>query len=225
MLVIGYLCWEPLPVNNNLKWWIIWWLCISEIDWEYLWRNTHGCFFFPFSFFVTFGKCTAVKQEPVNTVSQVRETGDVKAKWARRPVHHPNLTSLRKRRLSSRDLQPRFAGRYGRRLLDQTIRNRQRTANPRAHKAFRKPKITPIHCQACLRWCRQHRQWYLNIWRKVMFSDESRFCLCMLDNRVNAWWRHGCWCYADCCLDGDGHFNAVIYQDVQPVATPYLHKT
>lgn len=160
------------------------------MDWEYLWRNARGCSFFPFSFFlfnVTFGKCTTVKQEPVNTVNQVRETGDVKAKWARRPVHHPNLTTLRKRRLSSRDLQPRFAGRYGRRLLDQTIRNRQHAANPRALKTSRKPKITPIHCQACLRWCWQLRQWYPNMWRKVMFSDESRFCLCTLDSRVKVW--------------------------------------
>ena len=33
--------------------------------------------------------------------------------------------------------------------------------------------MTALHRQARLRWCRQHRQWSLNMWGNVMFSDES----------------------------------------------------
>uniref|UniRef100_A0A8C4ZZL8 Transposase Tc1-like domain-containing protein n=1 Tax=Gadus morhua TaxID=8049 RepID=A0A8C4ZZL8_GADMO len=89
------------------------------------------------------------------------------------------LSALRSRRLSSADLQSRFAGRY------ETIRNRIHTANLRSHRAARNPAMTALHRQAHLRWCRQHMHWNLNMWRKVMFSDESRFCLRQLDHRVN----------------------------------------
>ena len=94
------------------------------------------------------------------------------------------LSALRNRRLSSTDLQSRFAGRYGRRLSAQTIRNRLRAANLRSHRAARRPAMTALHLQARLRWCRQHVHWNLNMWRNVMFSDESRFCLRQLDHRV-----------------------------------------
>ena len=50
------------------------------------------------------------------------------------------------RRLSSRDLQARFAGRYGIQISDQTFRNRLNTADLPAHKATRKPAMTALHC-------------------------------------------------------------------------------
>merc|ERR1711951_246843 len=88
--------------------------------------------------------------------------------------------------------------------------------------------------------------WNLNMWRNVMFSDESRFC----HHRVKVW-RGGREHYADCCtnrvtsfgggsvmvwgsisLTGKtrlviigGNLNAERYRDeiLQPVAIPYLH--
>ena len=54
--------------------------------------------------------------------------------------------------------------------------------------------------KACLRWCRQHVHWNLNVWRHVMSSDESRFCLRHLDRRVEVWRRRGEPC-ADCYTD------------------------
>ncbi|KAL7828173.1 hypothetical protein AOLI_G00313250 [Acnodon oligacanthus] len=160
------------------------------------------------------------------------------------------LSVLRYRRLSSTDLQSRFAGRYGRRLSAQTIRNRLHAANLRSHQAARRPAMTALHRQARLRWCRQHMHWNLNMWRKVLFSDESRFCLRKLDRRVKVWRRRGDR-YADCCTDRvtsfgggsvmvwggisltgktrlviiGGNLTAERYRDeiLQPVAVPYLH--
>lgn len=110
--------------------------------------------------------------------------------------------------------------------------------------------MTALHRQARLRWCRQHVHWNLNMWRNVMFSDESRFCLRQLDHRVKVWRRRG-ERYADCCTDRvtsfgggsvmvwggisltgktrlviiGGNLNAERYRDeiLQPVAIPYLH--
>ena len=47
---------------------------------------------------------------------------------------------------------------------------------------------------------RQHLHWNLKMWRNVMFSDESRFCLRQLDRRVEVWRRRR-ERYADCCTD------------------------
>uniref|UniRef100_A0A8C5CF93 Transposase Tc1-like domain-containing protein n=1 Tax=Gadus morhua TaxID=8049 RepID=A0A8C5CF93_GADMO len=61
------------------------------------------------------------------------------------------LSALRCRRLSFTDLHSRFAGRYGRRLSAQTIRNRLHAANLRSHRAARSPAMTALHRQARLR--------------------------------------------------------------------------
>lgn len=37
-----------------------------------------------------------------------------------------------------------------------------------------------------LRWHWQHVHWDLNTWRYIMFSEESRFCLQLLDCRIKA---------------------------------------
>uniref|UniRef100_A0A3Q0T115 Tc1-like transposase DDE domain-containing protein n=1 Tax=Amphilophus citrinellus TaxID=61819 RepID=A0A3Q0T115_AMPCI len=83
------------------------------------------------------------------------------------------------------------------------------------------------------------------MWRNVMFSDEFRFCLWRLDQRVNVWRRCG-ECCADCYTDGGG--GAMVWDGIsltgktrlvitggnlsaeghrgeilQPVALPYLH--
>jgi len=60
---------------------------------------------------------------------------------------------------------------------------------PRSRTAARRPAMTALHCQAHLRWCRQHLLWNSNMWRNIMFSDESRFCQKM------------CRTFADCCTD------------------------
>lgn len=41
-----------------------------------------------------------------------------------------------------------------------------------SHRAHRKLAVSALHHQAHLCWCRQHMQQNLNMWRKVMFSDD-----------------------------------------------------
>ena len=65
--------------------------------------------------------------------------------------------------------------------------------------------MTALPRQARLRWCLHHVHWNLNMWRNVMFSDESRFCLRQLDRRVKVWRRRG-ERYADCCTDRITYF-------------------
>lgn len=159
------------------------------------------------------------------------------------------LCALRNRRLSARNLQARFARRYGRRLSDQTIRNRLHATNLRARKAVRRPAMTALHRRTRMRWCREHLRWNQAMWRSVLFSDESRFCLRKVDGRIKVWRRPG-ERFADCCVDRvtafgggsvmvwggisavgktpliviDGNMTAQRYRDevLQPVVLPYL---
>uniref|UniRef100_A0A3Q3EI99 Tc1-like transposase DDE domain-containing protein n=1 Tax=Labrus bergylta TaxID=56723 RepID=A0A3Q3EI99_9LABR len=111
------------------------------------------------------------------------------------------------------------------------IWKRLHTANLRSHMAAIRPAMTALHRQACLRWCRQQVHWNLNMWRNIMFSDESRFCLLQLDHRVKVW-RRSRERYAECCNSFwwrlvfiGGNLNADRYRDeiLQPVTIPYLH--
>ena len=198
-----------------------------------------------------------------STISRLRakflETGEVKdrprsgrpKKTTPREDRYITLSALRNRRLSVRILRDRFARRFGRRLSDQTIRNRLHATNLRARKAARKPAMTALHRIARMRWCRQHLRWNREMWQSVLFSDESRFCLRKLDGRIKVWRCPGKR-FADCCVDRvtpfgggsvmvwggisavgktpliviNGNMTAQRYRDevLQPVALPYLRR-
>ena len=54
----------------------------------------------------------------------------------------------------------------------------------RSRRPVRMPMMTPVHVQKHLQWTREHRNWTLEQWRKVAWSDESRFLLDHVDGRV-----------------------------------------
>uniref|UniRef100_T1IM15 Transposase Tc1-like domain-containing protein n=1 Tax=Strigamia maritima TaxID=126957 RepID=T1IM15_STRMM len=43
--------------------------------------------------------------------------------------------------------------------------------------ALKKPLLTPVMKKKRLSWAREHQTWTTEQWKKVIFSDESRFCL------------------------------------------------
>ena len=47
--------------------------------------------------------------------------------------------------------------------------------------------LTPGQKAARLYWCQQRRNWNIRSWRKIHWSDESRFLLHMTDCRVRVW--------------------------------------
>ena len=44
--------------------------------------------------------------------------------------------------------------------------------------------LTPVHRQKCQQWAREHQNWTTEQWKKVAWSDESRFLLHHVDGRV-----------------------------------------
>lgn len=78
-----------------------------------------------------------------------------------------------------------------RRICDRTARNRLHEAGLRSRSRAVVPRLTPRHRQARLEYAREHLRWTDRQWRRVVFSDESRFCLDSSDRRIRCWRRRG----------------------------------
>jgi len=103
-------------------------------------------------------------------MSKTDQGADVRKKTAEQEDHFITLSALRNRRLSSRNLQARFARRYDTWVSDQTIRNRLHAANLHARKAARKPAMTALQRRARFRWCQQHVRWNRIMWHSQWCS-------------------------------------------------------
>jgi hypothetical protein len=53
--------------------------------------------------------------------------------------------------------------------------------------AVRKPLISEKNRKDRLQWCKQHQKWTDEQWKKVIWSDESRFTLFQSDGRTRVW--------------------------------------
>ena len=87
-----------------------------------------------------------------------------------------------------------------------TVKRRLRSAGLNGRIARRKPLLSPKHRQARLEFAKGHINWSANEWRKVVWSDESKFNIFNSDGRTyvrrrvgeelmdecgnsEAWWR------------------------------------
>ena len=66
----------------------------------------------------------------------------------------------------------------------QTVRNRLREAGPRACRPVVRQVLTRPHRQQRRLWTQTHRRCTRQDWQKVLFTDESQFCLTRGDGRI-----------------------------------------
>jgi len=90
-------------------------------------------------------------------------------------------------------------GRHNQRISAATVRRRLRSRQLQARRPCRGPVLNRVNRRNRLRWCRQHQHWTQQQWSRVIFSDESRFCLSSADGRERVWRRRG-ERYARCCI-------------------------
>ncbi|GFV66759.1 hypothetical protein TNCV_3624441 [Trichonephila clavipes] len=50
-----------------------------------------------------------------------------------------------------------------------------------------KPNITPQNAKHRLQWCRKRCHWTVDMWKAVLWSDESRVTVWQSDGRVWVW--------------------------------------
>lgn len=79
----------------------------------------------------------------------------------------------------------------GHRISRRTVTRRLRLAGIRAYRPFRGMVLTLRHRQNRQRWARQVYRWQVRNWRRVLFSDESRFTLYKSDGRERVYRRRG----------------------------------
>ncbi|GFT88047.1 HTH_Tnp_Tc3_2 domain-containing protein [Trichonephila clavipes] len=73
----------------------------------------------------------------------------------------------------------------------ETIRRRLTEVGLRSRRPLRRLPLTPHHRQCRLDFCRPRATWSVTDWRRVIFSDESRFSFSADDHRTRVWRRTG----------------------------------
>jgi hypothetical protein len=60
----------------------------------------------------------------------------------------------------------------------------------RARRPIKRPQLTLRHRHARFDWAHDHLRWTIRTWRRIHWSDESRFLLRPTDGRARAWHEH-----------------------------------
>lgn len=76
-------------------------------------------------------------------------------------------------------------------VSSRTVDRRLAAAGLRVYRPMRRLPLTPHHRRLRLLWCRDREAWNDEEWRRIMFSDESRFCMSTDDHRVRVRRRRG----------------------------------
>jgi len=97
-----------------------------------------------------------------------------------------NRRLVRLARQWSRFSSPRLLELWGEPVSSWTVRRRLAELGIHPFRQLRKPLLNPINIEGRLNWAMARVTW-LNTWERVVFSDESRFCLHESDGRVRIW--------------------------------------
>lgn len=74
-------------------------------------------------------------------------------------------------------------------LSSRTVRRRLSALGLKSRRVIKRPALSDNHKRLRLQWCLARQQWNLRSWRRVHWSDESRFLLHVTDGRMRVW-RH-----------------------------------
>ena len=111
------------------------------------------------------------------------------------------LVHLRNRLRTATETAREVIGIHGRRVCPRIVRNRLREFDLRPRRPYVGPNLTPRRRQRRMQWLRAHapNRYRHAEWRRVMFSDESRFSLQRSDRRQRLYRRLG-ERYSDACV-------------------------
>ena len=92
---------------------------------------------------------------------------------------------------SAADTARNTVGNHGRQISSRTVRRRLMTVGLHCRRPAQRPTLAVHHRQNRLQWAQNHVNWRNREWRRVLFSDESRFCVDPGDGRIRIWRRSG----------------------------------
>lgn len=101
------------------------------------------------------------------------------------------LSTVRRRTTTSTELQALIRQVRDVHISSRTVRRRLGEANLNSRRPVSGPLLTARHKLARLRFARDHVNWNVNDWKKVLFTDETRINLSAPDGRQKVWRRPG----------------------------------
>lgn len=104
-----------------------------------------------------------------------------------RDKRHLEIIVRSNRQQTTRQVHQNFVESSGTAVSISTIRRALYDAGYNSRVAARKPLISRKNRRDRLQWCRQHREWTEDDWKKVIWSDESRYTLFQNDGRTRVW--------------------------------------
>lgn len=119
-------------------------------------------------------------------------------------------TCLENRRLSALDIQKKIEKDQGIHLGKRTVQKRLSEAGLRGCVAVKKPLLSDANCSKRLKFAREHKNWTVNDWKKVLFSDESSFELFCGDKRRYVRRRVGERFKKECCVPTVKHGSGTL---------------
>lgn len=137
-----------------------------------------------------YGKTTIhniiIKFREKNTISVAPRSGRPK-KLTERDVRHLKAVVTKNRRKSSEQLQENFNECTGNEVSKNTLKRTLYEMGYHSRTALRKPNISEKNRIVRLNWTRERQSWTINNWKKVVWSDESRFTLFRNDGKIHVW--------------------------------------
>src|SRR5581483_11071071 len=91
------------------------------------------------------------------------------------------------RRISAEIIQKDFIESSGKEVSKSTIRRTLYEMGYHSRTALRKPHVSEPNRIIRLNWACERCFWSLNSWKKVVWSDESRFTLFQSDKKIHVW--------------------------------------
>ena len=133
-----------------------------------------------------------------DTIKRYKETGSAIPK--KRPGRPKMLTQcdtrvlqriIRTDRFSPiGDITNKLNSRLETTLHHNTVRKYLHNEDISSYTARKKPRLTEKHKKNRLKWCKEKKNWN-DEWKRIVWSDESRFALFESDGRVRVWRRSG----------------------------------
>lgn len=113
-----------------------------------------------------------------------RATNQIDERFLRQQV-------LRNRKCTSRELSNQLETVRNVRISALTVRRRLKEAGLASRRPASAPLLTADHKTRRLRFARDHAQWTVDDWKRVLFTDETRVSLKSPDGRDRVWRRPG----------------------------------